>query len=104
MPPCDSVSSTDIQFGPQTNHDRMFEALQMLKLNPVRNAQNIFFSNGSYSLNDNTLTLQGYDTDKRTSLIKQAYSGAVVKAQAKRMGWQLKETAPFKYQVQKRSI
>jgi hypothetical protein len=33
---------------------------------------------------------------------KQAYSAEVVKSQAKKYGWQLKQTAPFKFEVVKK--
>lgn len=34
--------------------------------------------------------------------LKQAYGGEAVKATAKKWGWQIKETAPFEYEVIKR--
>jgi hypothetical protein len=34
--------------------------------------------------------------------VRQAYSAEVVKSQARKYGWTLKQTAPFKYQVIRR--
>lgn len=34
--------------------------------------------------------------------VRQAYSAQVIQSQAKKYGWQLKEVAPFKYQVVRR--
>lgn len=82
----------------------MFDGLKELGLSPLRSGKRILFSNGQYDTETNTLTLNGSNVEKRTSEIKQAYSGAVVKAQAKKYGWQLKETSKFNYVVQKRSI
>lgn len=48
------------------------------------------------------LYIRGRDETETTRQVKQAYSAEVVKQQAKKMGWQLKQTAPFQYQVVKR--
>lgn len=42
------------------------------------------------------------DLDTLTTQVKQAYAAEVVKSQAKKYGWQLKQTAPFRYEVVKR--
>lgn len=41
-------------------------------------------------------------TQDEAAKIKQAYSAEIVKAQAKKYGWLLKETAPFTYEITKR--
>lgn len=103
--PCDSLKTVQVSFGPQTNHDRIADALQMMGLNPVRNGQYIRFNQGTYDTKSNTLSLtMSSGQEERTSDIKRAYSASVVKAQAKRFGWQVKETGRFQYEVTKRSI
>ncbi len=42
------------------------------------------------------------EADAKVAEVKRAYSGEVVKSQAKRFGWQLKEVAPYTYEVLKR--
>lgn len=42
------------------------------------------------------------DAAREVAKLKQAYGAETVKATAKKWGWQIKETAPFEYEVIKR--
>jgi hypothetical protein len=44
----------------------------------------------------------GQNQDWIVGQVRQAYSAEVVKSQARKYGWTLKQTAPFKYQVIRR--
>ena len=75
-------------------------ALAALKLNPVRSGNVVYFGyNESFNKDTGELRVRSQDT---VAKIKQAYSAEIVKSQAKRYGWTLKETAPFQYSVIKR--
>ena len=66
-----------------------------------------------YGATKDQISWYGGEYDRRTGvikvkneasgkLIKKAYSAEIVKAQAKRFGWQLKETSAFTYEITKR--
>ena len=102
--PCDTIQTTDIVFGANTNHDRMVDGLKMIELSPYQSGGYIHFNGGAYNTDTNILTLQGSNVDQRTAEVKQAYSAAVVKAQARKFGWKLEETGRFQYAVTKRTM
>lgn len=104
--PCDSIRTTDVKFGPNTDPDMMLAAMTTLGLSPVKQGDVIYFRGGQYHTKTHTLTLQEYGRDSvedRTAKMKQAYSGEVVKSQAKRFGWKIQQTGEFEYEVTKRS-
>lgn len=61
--------------------------------------QKMFWYGGSYDKQTGTLTVR---KEEQGNLIKRAYTGEVIKDKAKRMGWQVKQTEEFKYQIIKR--
>lgn len=57
----------------------------------------------SYNFQSGVLSLRGMTmTPKLEAQIKQNYSKQVVLSQAKKFGWQVKETSPFQFNVIKR--
>lgn len=103
--PCDTISQTNVVIGPNTDATLLFAALQELKLNPQKQGSMIYFAGGTYRAADNTLTLNGSNVESRTAEMKRAYSGEVVKSQARRFGWTLKQgKEKYQYVVTKRSI
>lgn len=76
-------------------------------------AINNIMKNAYIQLRDNGLVWSGGSYDKATGmlsvrneadgkLIKRAYSREIVKSQASRFGWSIKETSQFKYEIIKR--
>lgn len=56
-----------------------------------------------FTYQNGVLTIPGRTTNASLiQQVKQQYGKAVVMSQAKKFGWQVKETAPFQYQITKR--
>lgn len=101
--PCDTRNLMGIDLG-KIDPGLLFEALKTLNLNPQRTATMITWYGGSYDLNTHQATIRtsrmaGQNADEATAQIKRAYSAETIKATAKKYGWQIKQTAEFKYQV-----
>jgi hypothetical protein len=105
--PCDTIQTMTVQLN-LADMDLLFAALLELSKRqtgftfgtPQRDGTRIDFG-WNQSFNKATGEIRVRDA-KQVALIKQAYSAQIVKAQAKRYGWQLKETAPFQYNITKR--
>jgi len=78
----------------------LMAALTALNLYPRQTGQMIYFGQGeSYDTRTGQAQLaQGRDANE----IKRTYSNEIVKSQARKFGWTLKQTAPFKYEIVKR--
>lgn len=110
--PCDSISTASVVWTQATDLNLLVAALNTLGKQATLQGDTIRFTGGTFRAGQ--FTFQGSAflgqmarmTDAKAAealaLVKRAYSGEVVKSQAKRFGWQLKETAPFKYEVMKR--
>jgi hypothetical protein len=59
----------------------------------------VSWGTGSYNKLTSQLTVRSQSDGQQ---IKRAYSGELVKAQAKRFGWQIKEISQYQYQILKR--
>lgn len=98
--PCYTMQTMEVQFGANTSASALMLALKGLHLGPRLNNDVIYFGSDEW-INVNTGAAQiSAVRDVRT--IKRAYSAELVKQQAKKYGWQLKETAPYEFQVTKR--
>jgi hypothetical protein len=87
--PCDTVQTAQVDIG-KLDPALADAAIKTLGLSGVS------YSNG-------VLNIQGnQDQAKITQRVRQAYGAEVVKSQASKFGWQLKQTGEFKYQVVKR--
>jgi hypothetical protein len=86
--PCDTIRTVQVDIG---------------KLDPTLAAAAIAALgwSGSVSYSNGKLSVRGNIPDAQEQ-VKQAYSAEVVKSQAKKYGWQLKQTAPFKFEVVKK--
>ena len=100
--PCYTVSTMAVQLK-VADMDLLTKALQALNLAPYRTTSLpdvvTFGAGESFSKTTGELRIRDQATASR---IKQAYAAEIVKAQAKRYGWTLKQTAPFQYQITKR--
>lgn len=103
--PCDSLrlNSVDLSALGRIDPNLLVLAFQALGLGGRLSADKsrIDLNNGSYTFATgklDTYARWNHSLDE----VKQAYSAEVVKATAKRFGWQLKEVSQFKYQVIKR--
>lgn len=106
--PCDTIQTVGVDLG-KVDPGLLTLALTELGLNPQKNGNRITFYGGSYDTTTKTATLSssrmaGTNAEELTAKIKRAYSAEVVKATAKRYGWQIKETEPYKFQVIKNSF
>lgn len=105
--PCDTISTVTVQFNQKTDQTLLVAALNALKLNPHAAGQDIVFRDGQYvaatgEIRWTQTAWNRQDWNAKTAEIKRAYSAEVVKSQARRFGWQLKEVAPYQYEVIKR--
>ena len=93
--PCDTISETEIEFGQHTDPELLKKAMTSLgfQVNATERVNDFTFANfntyesgsfvsGKFSFNQSS-------TESNT--IKRAYSEQVVRASAKRFGWDLKE-------------
>lgn len=97
--PCNTVSTVQVQLD-KANVDLMQAALTALKLRPYRQGTALMFGNGEWI--DTATGKSALAPTRNPAEIKRAYSAEVVKSQARKYGWSLKETAPFQYEVTKR--
>lgn len=112
--PCDSISTASVTWNQSTDLTLLVSALNTLGKGAtlLSDGITIRFTGGTFKAGQFTFTGGQFFgrmekmTESRASeglaLVKRAYSAEVVKSQAKRFGWQLKEVAPFKYEVMKR--
>lgn len=111
--PCDTISTVNVKFDQKsTDLNLLVAALNAQDANANARVQGngIAFSGGTYnaSTGEFTFTSSYYNkvspaqAQKKVAALKQSYGAEVVKSQAKRFGWQLKEIAPFQYEVMKR--
>lgn len=79
----------------------MTAALFAMQLNPRNVNGRIYFGSRNEYVSPTTGSVNlTAGTDVNT--IKRSYAAEVVKSQAKRNGWTLKQTGPFQYSAQKR--
>ncbi len=105
--PCDTISTVTVQFNQKTDRALLVAALTSLGKNPYVSGENVTFSEGTYVGRTGEIQWRAnryspQDFNAKTAEIKRAYSAEVVKGQAKKYGWTLKETAPYQYEVMKR--
>jgi nitrate reductase beta subunit len=98
--PCYSITQVQLLLE-KANVDLLKKALEGLGYLGLHKdgEKRLYWNGGMYNKDSGKLTVR---EDNRVSEIKKAYSAEVVKAQAKRFGWQLKETGQYKYQIIKR--
>ena len=95
--PCNTVTTTKIQWSQQTDTELLQKALIQLGYTANRSEYgNIAAWRGLANINYNgqTHTMTTNSSADVVALIKQAYSAQIVKAAAGRFGWQLQETQP----------
>ena len=102
--PCWTQTETLVLFGEQTDPKLIHAALTEMGLNPRISGSFIEFNTGSYNKATHSFTFRGASGERHSEEIKQAYSAEVIKAQAKRFGWQVKAKSKYDYVVTKRSI
>lgn len=98
--PCWTEQQVTVNLG-AASLEHLEQALKDLKLAPYRAGKTTLYFGNNESFNATTKELR-VTAGRDVAEIKRAYSAAVVKSQAKRYGWTLKEVAPFKYEVTKR--
>lgn len=105
--PCDTIQTVQVQWdAKKTSVNLLVEALN--ELGEVAHVDTgitgrVQFRSGWYNTQTGQMTLrQSSDGWLQESQVKRAYSAQVVKSQARRFGWALKETAPYQYQITKR--
>lgn len=100
--PCWTVNSVEVAVE-KMNPELLMAALESMRLNPFQTVGQISFDLGSYNIALGTFTLRTSSTAQRNvKEIKRAYSAEVVKSTAKKHNWQIKQTAPYEFEVLKR--
>jgi hypothetical protein len=100
--PCHTTQTVTVALG-KVDLDLFETALKTeLKLATHRHGKRLYFGGtGREYLDTETGTVAVRD-QSQVAVMKRAYSATIVKAQAKRHGWTLKETGPYQYEVVKR--
>jgi hypothetical protein len=105
VPPCDSITLAQVHLG-LANKDILEQTLKTLADGgKVRRDHNdfTFFRNGDkYRIISDGQLVCSAGLEGMADVIKRAYSGQVVKAAAKKFGWDLKAKTPEKLTVRKR--
>lgn len=103
--PCYSRINTTVEFGPSTDAALLAAALKGLGYTVTQIGKSLSFAKyegdvitGTYA--NGRMTVSG-SVDQNA--MKRAYSAEVVKAAAKRFGWQVKQTNEVQFQVTRRS-
>lgn len=98
--PCDTITTVQVELG-KMNADLLFSALKEMDLNPTRMINGmILFGDGEWHDPSKGETM--LQTWRDASEIKRAYSAEIIKSQAKKYGWQLKQTGKYEFAVTKR--
>lgn len=97
--PCNTITQVRLELQ-NANIDLLKKALEGLGKLPVKDGEKrLYWQGGNYNKDTGKLTVLD---QKFGETVKRAYSAEIVKAQAKRFGWQVKQTSEFKYQIIKR--
>lgn len=97
--PCYTVQTVGVVLK-VSDLDLLRAAIKSLGMVPAGTGQTIYFGNGeSFDKERGELRVT---SQERAALIKRAYSAEVVKSQARRFGWHLKQTGEYQYEVMKR--
>ena len=98
--PCYTITEVKLELK-NANLDLLTKAINKVGQNAyVQLRENgLVWNGGSYDKTTGILSVRN-GTDGK--LVKRAYSGEIVKAQASRFGWQYKEIKPFTYEIIKR--
>lgn len=105
--PCYSRVTSTVEFSDSTDVVLLAKAMQALGYQVMRQGKGFRFDNGTSMLGSfegGRMTLRGEAklTVEQTNEIKRAYSTEVVKAASQRFGWQVKQSSPTQFQVQRR--
>jgi hypothetical protein len=98
--PCDTITTVNLELK-NANLDLLKKAIKSVtgEEAEIYNLGLVWRGGRTYNKLSGILTAR---TDEEAKLIKQSYSAEIVKMQAQRFGWQVKQTANFKYQIMKR--
>lgn len=103
--PCYTISTVEIDLG-KMDPGLAKLALEAMGLRPTHNqdAKIITHWEGAYDYGTGTSTWRLSNSQERTTEFKKAYSAEILKSQAKRYGWTLKQDATdrFAYTITKR--
>lgn len=99
--PCDSIRETQIDLG-KINPEILTAALNRLGLNARIQNGIIRFTGGTFY--EGRLTSTSLNAEEQAKEIRRAYSGEVIRTQARKYGWQVKETGKNQLEVIKRSL
>lgn len=105
--PCDTIRTTQIDMG-KLDAPTLTTALNRMGLGATNHQGLVSFSGGTYNVATGQLDARsnrrGFNADSLKNNIRKAYSGEVIRSQAKRFGWQVKELGNNKFEVVKRSL
>jgi len=103
--PCWTVQEAKVQFSANTDRNLLNAALEADGLNPKLTGDIIKFNGGSYHCASHEFTFSGLNqkqADEKVAKFKRGYSAQVVLSQAKRFGWQVKQTSQYEYEIVRR--
>lgn len=103
--PCDSIQEAKVKFDVNTDRNLLLAAMTAAGVKPVMRGNLITFGPHQYNCDTHEFKFSGLaqaKADEQVKEFKKGYSAQVVQQQAKRFGWQLKQTGPYAYEVLKR--
>lgn len=99
--PCDTITETEVEFSHQTDPELLKKALGSLGFQTYKTQQGFAFTNqrtyetGRFENGKFSFTQRSTEVNA----LKRAYSEQVVRSQATRFGWKLKEEKGSKNQI-----
>ncbi len=103
--PCDTIQTTEIQWGENTNIEILGEALEALGFRITSKSEKSLAATHprgtrlEYECGSREMSIRGNFDE---SELRRAYSTKVVERTSKKFGWQLKKTAENKFQALRR--
>jgi hypothetical protein len=100
--PCYTITTVTLEFK-NANMELLKKAIKAsLGIDAEIYNLGVKWNGGYYNKIMGEITLNKKTAEDDIKLIKRAYSAEIVKDQAKRFGWNLKQTSEFKYEISKR--
>lgn len=101
--PCDSIITNTVDLDVANKNGTLLRAaLEAMGAYGITASQSFFLNGEYYQIVNGQLRSSAANLETTANLVKRSYSAEVVKAAAKRNGWQVKQTAAFAYEVVRR--
>lgn len=103
--PCWTIQEAKVEFASNTDRKLLLDALNSAGQRAVLQNDRITFASGEYDCVKHQFTFRGLNqqqAEEKVKEFKRAYSAQTVLSQAKRFGWQVKQTGQYAYEIIRR--